>query len=101
MEAPAISQRIDREVDTLDHPGDFDIQLAPVILKLLAWRGLETDRGTALPQWTLGLDVVTRDADPTLVASSLDLSQNDCAISDYVTQQLIDLLLLWIQEALA
>jgi len=42
VKAPRIAQRIDRETHLLRHTGDLGDHLAPVVLQLLARRGLET-----------------------------------------------------------
>ena len=101
MKAARIAQGVDREMHFLRAAGRQRAVFSPVVLQLLARRGLEAHRRPRLAQRSLGPDVIAQDARLPAVTLLLDLAQNYRCVPHSRGQQPIDHRFVPIQLALA
>src|SRR5271155_3345082 len=101
MKAARVTQSVDREMHFLRPTGQQRAVFSPVVLQLLARRGLEAHRCSRLAQRSLGPDVIAQDARLPAVTLLLDLAQNYRRVPHSCCQQPIDYRFVPIQLALA
>src|SRR5712691_9129515 len=101
MKPARVAQGVDREMHLLRAASQQRAVFSPVVLQLLARRGLETHRRPRLAQRPLGPDVTAQDARLPAVTLLLELAQNYRSVPYARCQQPIDHRFVPIQLALA